>query len=264
MPTPHDRDRHAAELAQRLLEAEHAAHCLPLPGGGSALSGEGLDFGYAVQAAGRELRLDADRLAGYKIGLTSPESRRGFDAAEPVHGYVLESSCVDDGAELDSSQLIAPRVEVEVAFALAGPVDAEEPTAADVLAVVDHCRLALEIVDSRWCERPPLELLVADDVSAARAVLGPRLAPSAAQWRSVTVHAQVGDRATDGSGAAVLGDPLAAVAWLERALRARGERLDAGQLLLSGTLVAPMAAEPGDAVSAQFTGVGRVGARFSA
>jgi len=60
------------------------------------------------------------------------------------------------------------------------------------------------------------------------------------------------------AGAAVMGHPAAAVAWLVNALAARGERLCAGSIVLTGGLTAPVALGRGGAVTAEFDGLGSV------
>jgi 2-keto-4-pentenoate hydratase len=59
-----------------------------------------------------------------------------------------------------------------------------------------------------------------------------------------------------GTGAACLGHPLNAAAWLARTLSAAGEKLKAGDVLLTGALGPMVALKPGDQVVAR---VGRLG-----
>ena len=66
-----------------------------------------------------------------------------------------------------------------------------------------------------------------------------------------------------GTGASILGHPLAAVAWLAAAVRDRGRPLRAGEVVLSGSLGPMVPVAPGDAFHADITGVGQVSAIFA-
>ncbi len=60
------------------------------------------------------------------------------------------------------------------------------------------------------------------------------------------------------SGAASLGHPAAAVAWLVRSLAADGEGLRAGDVILSGGLTAAVGVAAGDVVNVTIDRLGSV------
>ena len=86
-------------------------------------------------------------------------------------------------------------------------------------------------------------------------MLGPK---TDADWRrldlvSLKPVARVGTRYTrEGVGAAVLGDPRVALAWLANELRGLGLTLRAGMVVTTGTCCAPLDLAPGDALSVDF------------
>jgi len=69
---------------------------------------------------------------------------------------------------------------------------------------------------------------------------------------------------SSGNGAACLGDPLTALAWLARTARDFGQPLRAGQLVLSGALGPMYPIRPGEHVRAELRGLGTVSASFTA
>ncbi|MFN5782904.1 MAG: fumarylacetoacetate hydrolase family protein [Novosphingobium sp.] len=67
---------------------------------------------------------------------------------------------------------------------------------------------------------------------------------------------------SEGYGSAVQGDPAQAVAWLANTLGAYGVTLDAGDVILSGSLVPLEPAVKGDVFEMTLHGVGTCTARF--
>ena len=67
---------------------------------------------------------------------------------------------------------------------------------------------------------------------------------------------------SEGYGSAVQGDPAQAVAWLANTLGAYGVTLDAGDVILSGSLVPLEDARRGDVFEMELEGVGGCVARF--
>ncbi len=66
-----------------------------------------------------------------------------------------------------------------------------------------------------------------------------------------------------GTGAAVLGHPAVAVAWLANKLAEFGVALLAGQVILSGSMCGAVPVAPGDTYRATFTSVGEVSVSFT-
>ena len=67
----------------------------------------------------------------------------------------------------------------------------------------------------------------------------------------------------EGVGAAMMGHPLAALAWLANPLNGTGTQLRAGECVFLGSVVAPQPVVAGDRVEVVFDGLGRVGVSFS-
>jgi 2-keto-4-pentenoate hydratase len=247
------------ELARRLRSARNMGTRLP-PTEAPTLD---VAAGHAVQVAGRALCAAAgEGVAGRKVGLTSARAQRAMAVSEPVSGYLLDSAILAAGAEFDCAGLVAPRVEIEVAFVLARALEGPNVTATDVLDATAHLALALEVVDSRWeGGAPGVGALLADDVSAAAVIVGREVDP-AADLSGLRVTARIGENAAAGDAGNVLGDPTRAVAWLCADLHRRGERLEAGDLVLSGALCGPTPVRSGDVVRADFEGWGHLETRF--
>ncbi|QRP48125.1 2-keto-4-pentenoate hydratase [Amycolatopsis sp. FDAARGOS 1241] len=241
-----------SDLAQHLRTA--------VQGGPTVTPAEigGLAEAYSIARATRTLALaNGETLAGYKVGLTSPSSRAVYQATEPASGYVLTSTVLKDGEPLQTAGLSAPRAEVEIAFLLAEPLTGPGITPADVLAATASIAPAFELVASRWTGGPKtLEMLVADNTNASHVLLG-EPSPVPADLSTITCTLTIGDHTVEGNATAVMnGNPAASVAWLANHLAESGDHLQAGHLILTGTLCPPTPFTAGDTLKAEIPGLG--------
>lgn len=252
----------AGALARRLLDAERAA--APVEPLTAELPRLDVDGAYAIQRAGRALRCAGGaRVAGHKIGLTSAAIQRQLGVDEPDYGYLLDAMVLDDGAAIDASRLIAPRVEAEIAFILGDALEGEEVSEEDVLRATASVAPALEVIDSRIADwRITLADTIADNASSARAVVGEPRALEGLDLARVEMTLAVGDEHVEGRGDAVLGHPATSVAWLVRALARQGEGLAAGEVVLSGALARALDVRAGQVAQARFPGMGDVSTAF--
>jgi 2-oxo-3-hexenedioate decarboxylase len=198
-------------------------------------------WAYSVQELDRDQRIaEGDALAGAKLGLTSEAKQRRVGVDRPIVGFLSHSMLVvaeDVGSSL--SRWVQPRIEPEIAFVTGRPI-VRRFTADDAPAYVGTVSVAAEIIDSRWTGyRFRLPDVVADNTSAAGVVVG--LEPVALSQVGdlsglacgVTVDGQLVHEAT---GAAILGNPMRALAMLSEHLEGRGESLPSGSLVLAGAL----------------------------
>jgi 2-oxo-3-hexenedioate decarboxylase len=213
---------------------------------------------YRIQDLGIRLReAEGEVVIGGKLGFTSEAMRRAMGVEEPNYGWVTDAMLVDGGvARLGS--FIHPKVEPEIAFVLRDDLAADADAAA-VLAATDRVVACLEVVDSRYRDFSFRALdNVADDSSAAAFVMGDATSPAALDLASLSAAMSVDDGFfAEATGAAVMGDPAEAVAWMARAAGTRGGRgLRAGDVVLSGGLTAPATLERGMTVTVEIERIG--------
>jgi 2-oxo-3-hexenedioate decarboxylase len=129
-----------------------------------------------------------------------------------------------------------------------------------VLRATAGVAVGIEIIDSRYQDyRFTMPDVVADNSSAGRFVVGSPVSPDGIDLRLVgVVFEHRGDVVATASGAATLGHPAAAVAWLVRSLTAEGLGLREGDVILSGGLTAAVPVAPGDVVVATVDRLGSV------
>ncbi|MFV2099379.1 2-keto-4-pentenoate hydratase [Micromonospora sp. LOL_014] len=207
------------------------------------------------------------RRVGAKIGLTSPAVQAAFGVYQPDFGVLFADMAVPDGDEVDLAGLIQPRVEAEVAFVLGTDLPDGPATVVDVLRATDFLLPAIEIVDSRITDWDiSIVDTVADNASSGLFVLGDRpVPPASVDLRGCgMVLESAGVPVSVGAGAACLGNPVHAVAWLASTMAAAGDPLRAGDVVLSGALGPMVPVTPGAAYEARIAGLGSVRTRFSA
>lgn len=203
-----------------------------------------------------------DSIAGYKLGLTSAPMQQMFDVDSPDFAPVLAGHVNDDGAEITVDGFIWPRVEAEIALILREDLAGPNCTAADAARAVGGARAAIEIVDSRiqdW--KIKLADTIADLASCGAIVLGPDVVDTDGTFDlrlTGMVFTRDGDLVATGAGAAALGSPLAAVAWLANTLHTVGESLRAGQFVMTGALHAALDIKAGQHYRAEFDRLGSV------
>jgi len=200
-----------------------------------------------------------ERLVGCKLGFTSKAKMAQMGVSEIIVGRLTDAMRIGDGADVDLTGFIHPRVEPEVAFRLSRQVDLDDP-ATDIASCVDAVAPAIEIIDSRYQDfRFTVTDVVADNTSAGRYVVGTPVDPQGIDLRLVGVVLEKnGKVSATASGAAVLGHPASAVAWLARQLWTEGEGLQAGEIVLSGGLTAAVPVASGDVVVASIDRLGSV------
>lgn len=221
---------------------------------------------YAIQNELFKRRIAAgERLVGRKIGLTSKAMQQQLGVDQPDYGFLLESMIVPSHGTIAFETLLQPRLEPEIAFWLASDLRGPGVTLEQVLDATRGVSASLEVVDSRIANwRITLVDTIADNASSARVVVNEQGFPADTfdlAKVSVTMKRN-GEVVGTGTGAAVLGHPAAAVAWLANKLAEFGVGLEAGQLVLPGAMCASVTIAPGDTFQATFDGLGDVAISF--
>ena len=124
---------------------------------------------------------------------------------------------------------------------------------------------ALEIVERRGDFAADLNLALADNAQQKAFVTGPPTSPLPPELDlgAATVEVFVNDaRVEHATGAAVMGDAAAALAWLANKLGEFGWPLAAGMRVMSGSFTRQYALNPGDRVESRFAPFGPVRASF--
>jgi 2-keto-4-pentenoate hydratase len=225
--------------------------------------------GYRVQDALHNLLSpDFGTQVGYKIGCTSAVMQQYLNIAHPCAGGLYMGGVKASGASLRYGDYVHVGVECEIAVRLAQDlVPSAEPFTADTVApAIEAYFPAIELVDDRYADWRGMAAatLIADDFFAAGCVLGQGVARAdAPDLLAVTGRALInGVEVGRGTGADVLGHPHHALAWLANHLASQGKTLQAGEFVLTGSLVQTAWLNAGDEVLMELSGLGSVAVDF--
>lgn len=218
-----------------------------------------IDDAYYVSSLLRDKRIsDGETEIGKKIGITSDAVMNMLGVDQPDFGFLTDTMWAKDNV-VDTSTMILPRAEAEIAFKLKSDLKGPGITEKDVLAATDAVAACFEVVDSRvkdW--KIKIQDTIADNASCGTMAISPN-------WVDPKTVDLVGCKAivtkngkplSEGVGAATLGSPLKAVAWLANTLGERGIPFRAGEIILSGSLVPLEPVVAGDKMHVSIEGLG--------
>lgn len=232
-----------------------------------ALRPSDLAESYAVQLRLVETLIGDGRAIGYKCACTSPIAQAALGIDRPLFGTLLSSTTSRSGATLPADAFVHRVIEAEFGFRIGRdvPVIDGGHTHDTVAECIDAVIPSIEIVDHRFVSWDVGALTVAAD----NAIHGWWVhGEPVGDWRNIDLATTAvvvrldGEIVTSGSGAAVLGHPLTVMAWLADELPRFGRRLRAGDVVTTGVTTDVFEAVAGQAVSAEFHGIGGVDVRF--
>ncbi len=221
---------------------------------------------YEIQLRNIRQRLEAGAgVVGHKVGLSSHAMQEMMGVDEPDYGHLLSDMALDPDEPVSAGRYCYPRVEVEVGFVLGETLPGAGCTVDDVLRATEYVAPAIELIDSRildWEIR--IADTIADNASSAGFVLGPqRVRPEDLDLTLIeAVLTRNGEKVAEGRSDAVLGNPVTAVAWLADKVAGFGVTLEAGHVILPGSVHRAIDVRPGDEFTAEMDGLGSVSLAF--
>ncbi|MEH7107068.1 2-keto-4-pentenoate hydratase [Bacillus sp. JJ1764] len=226
------------------------------------------ELAYKVQERLIEIKCNEEKTkrVGRKLGLTSKAKQVMMGVHEPSYGVLLESMQLFEGDPISISSFIHAKLEPELAFIFGKELKGPHVTVADVLAATEYIAPALEIIDSRFQGFSfTLPDAVADNSSSSRFIIGERFySPEQFDLRLMgMVFKKNGEVVATGAGAAVMGHPARAIAWMVNKLFKEGQSVQPGEVVLSGSLSGAVTIAEGDHFSACFDRIGTVEAVFT-
>jgi 2-keto-4-pentenoate hydratase len=223
--------------------------------------------GYAIQA--EVARRSGYAPIGWKIAATSAAGQRHINVDGPLAGRLLSGRQLPEGAVVPLDGNVMNVAEAEFAFRMGRTLaQRHDPyDVGEVLDAVESLHPAIEVPDSRYADfvRVGGPQLIADTACACWFLIG-GAAPPVWRERDLVAHEVAAYRngalAARGQGANVLGDPRLALTWIANELRLLGGGLREGEVVMTGTCIAPLPVARGDRVRMDFGELGTIDAVF--
>ena len=205
-------------------------------------------------------------VVGYKLGLTNPAIQQRFGIDHPIRGAIFHATLrASSGAEIEARFAAVPVLEADMLVRIGmGGVETALNHHAALIRHIAQVIPFIELPDLVYAPdyRPSLGDLLAVNVGARLGVVGRPIAvtPSAefaaALGRmSISLH-QDGREVSRAPGAAILGHPLNALAWIARDLAREGRPLREGDMISLGSFSPPQPVVAGQVWTARYEGLG--------
>jgi len=217
---------------------------------------ERIAAGMRDQLAVRDERLRGGaRQIGWKVGFGSPAAAAALEIDRPLVGFLIDGGLVLDGATVPVAGWAVPMLEPEIAARMARDV---VPGArwADVRDAIGGLSAAIELAD---VDPPPRDVraILAGNIFHRNVMLGP------VDRERRTAQGIAARVVIDGEQAAQTDDPAKLAGELVEVVRLTaelleicGERLRAGEVVITGSVVPPLPVAPGQRVQVDLAPLG--------
>lgn len=226
-----------------------------------------VEEGYAVQDA--LIALSGSRVAGWKLGSTTPYWQKRAGLTEPMAGRLLADALHRGSTKLEGNAFHLRMVECEYGFELGADLPAREDpySREEVEAAVSKVHGCIEVADSRFSKGLIVETpsLIADNVLAGAYILGPeieRFREVDLAGMPVKVYAD-GKLINEGKGEHTGGHPILPLVWLANDRRKRGDGLKAGMIVSTSSTTGAYRSPPAAVIVAEYGAFGTVELTFT-
>jgi 2-keto-4-pentenoate hydratase len=221
--------------------------------------------GMQAQLELRRRRLDGgDEPLGWKVGFGAPAMLERFGISGPLVGFLTRGARVQSGESISLAGWAKPIAEPEIAVHIGRDVaaGADREAAAAAIAGISP---AIELVDLTSPPEDP-ERILAGNIYQRHVVLAgarPARAGSTADGLTCRIIRRGSESARTSDPQANTGEWVSIVRHVADVLAAFGERLRGGEIIITGSVVPPLAIEAGEeGIAFEVDPIGGVAVRF--
>jgi 2-keto-4-pentenoate hydratase len=221
--------------------------------------------GMTAQLALRRRRLETgDQPLGWKVGFGAPTALEKLKINGPLVGFLTQNARVTDGGTVSLAGWVRPVAEPEIAVHIGRdvPAGADHDTAVAAIAGISP---AIELADLNEPPEDP-ECILSHNIYQRHVVLGglsPTRIGAGADGLTCRIIRRGGEFARTSDPQANTGLWVDIVRQVADVLAAFGERLRAGEIIITGSVVPPLMIEPAeDGLTFALDPVGTISVRF--
>ena len=222
--------------------------------------------GMTAQLETRRTRMAAgEKPLGWKVGMGAPASMQMLGLSAPLVGYLMQKALLPSGATVSLAGYKRPVAEPEICVRM-GKDLAGGATAEAALAAIKEITPAIEIADLDPAPAPDnLDLVLGRNIFQRHVVLADKARPGGSvaglTSRLIRRGAEV---ASTGDPEALTGTLIDIVAHVANVVAAFGEKLSAGDVIITGSITPPIMIEPDEtAIAHAIDPIGVVSASFA-
>ncbi len=222
--------------------------------------------GMAAQLAKRRARIAAgERPLGWKVGAGAPASMTQLGLRAPLVGYLMQRGLLLSGSTVSLAGWTRPVAEPEICVRMMSDLGAGA-TADSALAAIKEILPAIELADLDPAPTPDnLDVVLEGDIYQRHVILcgNTRFGGSTAGLTSRLIR-RGKETASTTDPEALTGKLTDIVAHVANTLAAFGERLSAGDVIITGSITPPIMLEPDDnELPPALDPIGKVSVNFS-
>jgi len=199
-----------------------------------------LEEAYQIQGSlAKQLVKKLGNVVGYKVAYASKAAQQQFGIDGPASGPFFQLQRIPNGSTINADSFMSLLMETEVAFTIGRRIDQPIKSVEALKPYVKWIHAAFDIgnncFDSKQA-KPVVADMVASGTAAYFFILGPAMDPGEVDVDKITLKLAVnGKMHAESKATEVMGSPWNSLLWLANQVVHRGDTLEPGTVVLTGT-----------------------------
>lgn len=235
-----------SELADILIKAHNENQLIPILS--ARASDIDVEAAYSIQKAYVEKRLNNEKIAGFKAGMTSESGQRKFGLNAPVAGVLFTSGKKVNNATINQAMSKNLKVETEIGFVIGKTISKPVEDVAKLRESIQAVMPVIELPDLGFADMQALKGvdIIAANVASAQFIVGQEREVKDWDLNAISVTLTLNDeQINSGKGTDAFGDQWKAALWLVNTMLEQGWTMEPGHIFITGVLGQMFPGNPG-------------------